>query len=70
MKLKNNLKQIRLAKKISLENACLLTDISYTTLWRYENSITTITVINLIKLLQLYNVSFYDVFEVKESVNG
>ncbi len=70
MKLKNNLKQIRLAKKISLENACLLTDISYTTLWRYENSITPITVINLIKLLQLYNVSFYDVFEVKESVNG
>lgn len=65
----NWLRQARRKRHLSVDRVAELVGKDRTTIWRYENGITPLTVEMLFQLLNIYNLSIVDVL-VKEGGDG
>lgn len=63
------LRQARRRKKMSLEKAASIVGKNRSTMFRYENGKTPLTIDTLLQLLNSYGVSIMDVIAVKEDDN-
>ena len=63
------LRQARRRRKMSLEEAASIVGKERSTMFRYENGQTPLTIGNLLKLLSAYGVSITEVIAVKEDDN-
>lgn len=65
----NWLRQARRQKNLTVDHVAELVGKDRTTIWRYENGITPLTVEMLFRLLDIYQLSIMDVL-VKEGGDG
>lgn len=61
-----NLKDLRRRSGRSAEEVAKMIGKSRSVIWKYENGFTDISIKTLIKLLEIYNASIFDVFDLEE----
>lgn len=61
-----NLKDLRRRSGRSAEEVAKMIGKSRSVIWKYENGFTDISIKTLIRLLEIYNASIFDVFDLEE----
>ena len=61
-----NLKDLRRRSGRSAEEVAKMIGKSRSVIWKYETGFTDISIKTLIKLLEIYNASIFDVFDLEE----